>query len=99
MNERLLELLGEAAAAAVCTPRLRGRTSDVVAARCAAAQVCNAKSTLLAPHLGVGARAVQKLRRHPIERRLARAVWLQWRLRIELDDPAIDQTTLANERG
>lgn len=86
-----LEVLAEAAAAALALPDLRGRSVDVWRARRAAVHAAGPEvpSRLLGDCLGFGVRAVQAVRTLPGEPALIRAVEKQ----------AILQAALASESG
>lgn len=78
-----LDVLPDAAAAALALPDLDVRSVDAARARRAAVHAAGPEvpSTVLAERLGVCVRAVQASRRHPVDPTLVRAVRLQAALR------------------
>lgn len=87
-----LEVLADAAAAALALPDLRGRSADVQRARRAAMHAAGLEvsSRRLGECLGLGIRAVQSLRKLPGEPPLIRAVQQQAALRTALLADALD---------
>jgi hypothetical protein len=83
VDELRLDLLGEAAAAAVALPHLLGRGADVVAARRAAVHLACRRLRLgeVADRLSIGLRTVKRLKGTPVNARLLHAVEAQLCLR------------------
>ena len=80
-----LELLPDAAAAAICRAGLKGRAAEVTAARVAALQVARGRLpwAALADLLRIDRRTIHRLRERPADEGLVRAIRLQLGLRRE----------------